>query len=102
MLENPSNYDTQNKLRTVYITDIREALLLPSNRLGYKVLIEKMKKISEFQLGLKRISEEKHILLSLLDGLIKKDSSWKGSEVYIIQVLEFWRDIFKGFVIPSC
>jgi hypothetical protein len=53
-------YDTDNNLRTIYITDIKEGIILTAKRLGYFNIEYKLKEIAEYEFSLKRVDKETH------------------------------------------
>lgn len=53
-------YDTNNKIRKIYITDIKEGIILAAKRLGYSNIENKLKEIAEYEYGLKRVDKRNH------------------------------------------
>ncbi len=58
--DSDDRYDTDNNFRKIYITDIKEGILLAAKRLDYYNIEDNLEEISEYEYGLERVGKETH------------------------------------------
>ncbi len=115
--KDPRPYDSANEIRRSYISDIKIAILLASNRLGFVDVENKMKKIAEFEFSQNRVEPVNSILIipkrwydeseisNIAKDFFNKHKDMNPKEIlellkctYINEPKSFYWEIVVGFI----